>query len=119
MRITALIVAAVLMLGACSSSSKRSSSSTTTASGRTLNVFGAASLTGAFTALGKTFETAHSGTKVNFDFDSSTILSQQIQDNPGKADVFASADEKNMQKLQTTGEVTGTPTVFAKNQMEI
>jgi molybdate transport system substrate-binding protein len=119
MRITPLLIAAALMLGACSSSSKSSSSSTTTASGQTLNVFGAASLTGAFTALGKTFESAHPGTKVNFDFDSSTILSQQIQDNPGKADVFASADEKNMQKLQTAGEVTGAPTVFAKNQMEI
>ena len=116
---TALIIAAALMLGACGSSSKSSSSNTTTASGQTLNVFGAASLTGAFTALGTQFEAAHPGTKVNFDFDSSTILSQQIADNPGKADVFASADEKNMQKLQTAGEVTGTPTVFAKNQMEI
>ena len=119
MRVTALAIAAVLTLAACSSSSKSSSSSTTTTSTHTLNVFGAASLTGAFTALGKTFEAAHPGTKVNFDFDSSTILSQQIEDNPGKADVFASADEKNMQKLQTAGVVTGTPTVFAKNQMEI
>jgi molybdate transport system substrate-binding protein len=107
-----------LALGACSSSSKSGSSSTTTDSGKTVNVFAAASLTTAFTALGKQFETAHPGTKVNLNFDSSTILSQQIVDTPGKADVFASADEKNMQKLQDT-EVTGTPTVFAKNQMEI
>ena len=82
-------------------------------------MFAAASLTAAFTALGKQFETAHPGTKVNLNFDSSTILSQQIEDTPGKADVFASADQKNMQKLQDAGEVTGTPTVFAKNQMEI
>jgi len=93
--------------------------STTTGSKQTLNVFGAASLKTAFTALGTDFEAAHPGATVNFDFDSSTILAQQITDNPGTADVFASADEKNMQKLQDAGQVTGTPTVFAKNQMEI
>lgn len=119
MRISALVLAATLTLGACSSNSKSGSSSNTTPSGGTVNVFAAASLTTAFTALGKQFETAHPGTRVNLNFDSSTILSQQIQDTPGKADVFASADEKNMQKLQGAGEVTGTPTVFAKNQMEI
>lgn len=120
MRISVLVVAAALAFTACSSSSKSDSSSTTTAaSGKTVNVFAAASLNAAFTDLGKQFESAHPGTKVNFDFDSSTILSQQIQDNPGKADVFASADTANMQKLEDAKAVTGTPTVFAKNQMEI
>ena len=56
---------------------------------------------------------------MNFNFDSSTILVEQIQDTARPADVFASADQKNMQKLQDAGDVTGTPTVFAKNQMEI
>jgi molybdate transport system substrate-binding protein len=116
-----LVLAIALALAACGSSSKSgsSSSTTTTASGGTVNVFAASSLTAAFTALGKQFETAHPGTKVNLDFDSSTILAQQIQDTPGKADVFASADQKNMRKLQDSGEVTSSPTVFAKNQMEI
>jgi molybdate transport system substrate-binding protein len=120
-RTSALVLVVAVALSACGSSSKSSSSSTTTASGSggTLNVFAASSLTAAFTALGKQFEAAHPGTKVNFNFDSSTILSGQIADTPGKADVFASADQKNMTKLQTAGVVTGTPTVFAKNQMEI
>jgi molybdate transport system substrate-binding protein len=123
MRTSVLVVAAVLAFTACSSSSKRGSSTTTSSNGSTststLNVFAAASLNTAFTDLGKQFESAHPGTKVTFDFDSSTILSQQIQDNPGKADVFASADTANMQKLEDAKVVTGTPTVFAKNQMEI
>ena len=46
------------------------------------------------------------------------MLVTQIQ-NGAPADVFASADQKNMQKLQSEGDVTTTPTVFAKNQMEI
>ena len=78
----------------------------------------ASSLTEAFTTLGKQFESAHPGTKVNLDFSSSSTLAEQIQQG-APADVFASADTDNMQKLQTSGDVTGTPTVFAKNQMEI
>ena len=122
-RTSALVLVVAVALSACGSSSKSNSSSSTSTtasgSGGTLNVFAASSLTAAFTTLGKQFETAHPGTKVNFNFDSSTILSGQIQDTPGKADVFASADQKNMTKLQSAGVVTGTPTVFAKNQMEI
>ena len=81
-------------------------------------MFAASSLTSAFTALAKQFEAAHPGTKVKIDFDSSSVLVTQIK-NGAPADVFASADTKNMQKLQSNGDVTGTPTVFAKNQMEI
>lgn len=119
--VLALVVATAL--SACGSSSKGGASSSTSATasdpGGTLNVFAAVSLTGAFTALGRQFEAAHPHTSVNFDFDSSTILAGQIQDTPGKADVFASADQKNMTTLQDAGVVTGTPTVFARNQLEI
>jgi molybdate transport system substrate-binding protein len=122
-RTSALVLVVAVALSACGSSSKSDSSSspstTASGSGGTLNVFAASSLTAAFTALGTQFEAAHPGTKVNFNFDSSTILSGQIEDTPGKADVFASADQKNMTKLQSAGVVSGTPTVFAKNQMEI
>src|SRR4029078_13644176 len=78
----------------------------------------ASSLTKGFTALGEQFEAAHPGSHVNFSFASSSTLAEQIQ-NGAPADVFASADQKNMTKLQTAGAVTGTPVVFAKNQMEI
>jgi molybdate transport system substrate-binding protein len=113
------VVAVSLTLTACGSSSKSGapSGSTPKLSG-SINVLAASSLTKAFTAFAAQFEAAHPGTKVNLSFGSSSILATQIQ-NGAPADVFASADTKNMQKLQTSGDVTAAPTVFAKNQMEI
>ena len=106
-----------LVLGACGSSSK-TATPTTDGSGGSITVLAASSLTKAFTALKSEFEAAHAVAKVNLNFASSSTLVEQIQ-NGAPADVFASADQKNMKKLEDAGAVTGTPTVFAKNQMEI
>ncbi len=116
----ATAVALTFGLAACGSSSRTAGPATTAGpdSGGSINVLAASSLTKAFTALASEFEAAHSGAKVNLNFASSSTLVEQIQ-NGAPADVFASADQKNMQKLQDAGAVTGTPTVFAKNQMEI
>jgi len=127
----ALALAGVMMgaLGACGSSSKSGTPSTnagattTTAAGSkafsgSITVFAAASLTSAFTDLAHQFEAAHPGTSVKLDFDSSSVLVTQIE-NGAPADVFASADQKNMQKLQTKGDIAGAPVVFARNLMEI
>jgi molybdate transport system substrate-binding protein len=76
------------------------------------------SLTKAFTEFAKEFEDAHPGTSIELNPGSSTTLALQIQGG-AETDVFASADTKNMQKLQDGGEVTATPVVFAKNEMEI
>jgi len=111
---TAIVLA--LALGTCGSSSK--SGTPADAGSGSIDVLAASSLTKAFTALGSEFEAAHAGTKVNFNFASSATLVEQIR-NGAPADVFASADQKNMQKLQDAGAVMGTPVVFAKNQMEI
>jgi len=127
--IGAAAVACVLALGlsACGSSAKpaATSPSTTSAAGSgsarlsgSITVFAAASLTSSFKDLAKQFEAAHPGTTVKLDFDSSSVLVTQIE-NGAPADVFASADRKNMQKLQSKGDVTATPTVFAKNLLEI
>ena len=79
----------VVALAACSSSS--SSTSTGSAGGSTdLTVFAASSLTAAFTKIGTDFEAANPGTKVTFNFGSSTDLATQIS-SEGTADVFASA----------------------------
>lgn len=111
MRVWPFVLAGTLALTACGSSDGSSS-------GGSINVLAGSSLTKAFTALAKQFEAAHPGTHVNLSFGSSTILAGQIQDG-APADVFASADQKNMTKLQTAGAVTGTPALLAKNQMEI
>jgi molybdate transport system substrate-binding protein len=118
MRRISVLVTIALALTACGSSAKTSSPSSSTKPGGSMNVLAAASLTKSFTGLAKQFESAHPGSHVNLSFASSSILAEQIK-NGAPADVFASADQKNMSKLQTAGAVTGTPVVFAKNQMEI
>jgi len=121
---TALVMVALAAgLGACGSSAKSSSTPTTSASvssqiSGSITVFAASSLTSSFKDLAKQFETAHPGTTVKLDFDSSSVLVTQIESG-APADVFASADTKNMQKLQSKGVVTATPTVFAKNLLEV
>ncbi|WP_461175060.1 molybdate ABC transporter substrate-binding protein [Arthrobacter sp. Z1-9] len=87
-------------------------------SGRTLTVFAAASLKTSFTELGKTFEARHPGTAVALSFAGSADLATQISQG-APADVFASADARNMEKLQDTGLVDGEPQIFATNTLAI
>jgi molybdate transport system substrate-binding protein len=80
-----------------------------------IKVFAAASLTGAFTELGGRYTAANDGTKVTFNFAGSQALATQIrQDAP--ADVFASADTGNMDKVK---DLVGTPQSFAGNLLQI
>ena len=83
----------------------------------TLTVFAAASLTGAFEELGADFEADHEGVSVEFNFAGSSDLAAQIQGG-APADVFASADEPNMEKL-TADDLVGAPETFATNVLEI
>ena len=83
---------------------------------RTLTVFAAASLTSTFTELGDQFERDHPGRTVRFNFAGSATLVEQIR-NGAPADVFASADRKNMTKL--ADRTDGDPVVFARNQLAI
>jgi molybdate transport system substrate-binding protein len=64
------------------------------------------------------FEKAHPGVAVELNFAGSQTLVQQIQEG-APADVFASADETNMQKLVASGEIAGTPQLFAHNALQI
>src|SRR5215217_6891587 len=63
-----------------------------------VTVFAAASLTGAFTQLGKDFESTHPGVTVRFNFAGSSALAQQLE-RGAPADVFASAAPKNMDQV--------------------
>ncbi|WP_084195966.1 molybdate ABC transporter substrate-binding protein [Streptosporangium amethystogenes] len=98
---------------ATSASSGTSSDSGST----TLTVFAAASLTGTFTELGKTFEAAHPGTTVRFNFGSSATLAQQIVEG-APADVFAAASPATM-KTVTDASPAGTPVTFVRNILQI
>ncbi|WP_439692482.1 molybdate ABC transporter substrate-binding protein [Curtobacterium sp. SP.BCo] len=94
--------------------------SSTATSGPTgkITVFAAASLQQTFTTLGKQYEDAHPGTSIAFSFAGSSDLVTQIR-NGAPADVFASADEANMDKLVKTDIAPGSPEDFATNVLEI
>lgn len=83
-----------------------------------ITVSAAASLTEAFTEIGAQFEKKNPGTDVTFNFDASSALVLQIQSG-APADVFASADEANMEKLVDGGQVTASPVDFAENKLQI
>ena len=86
---------------------------------RTLTVFAAASLTDAFTELGKSFEAANPGVTVTFNFAGSQALRTQIEEG-APADVFASANTKEMDTLVTGSFVTdGTQKIFLTNKLVV
>lgn len=85
---------------------------------QTIIVFAASSLQDAFEQLKIEFEVAHPRYEVQFSFNSSTQLSHQMIDG-APADVFASADTDNMDLVVLDGEVSGDPTMFTTNHLQI
>jgi molybdate transport system substrate-binding protein len=84
----------------------------------TVSVFAAASLTDAFKALGDSYHGDHPGVTIQLNFAGSPTLVTQIEQG-AQADVFASADTTNMDKLRGDGFTSGTPQVFAHNKLEV
>jgi molybdate transport system substrate-binding protein len=111
-------VVALVAAALCSSCGNAPASSSPSAPGGTITVFAASSLTAAYTAIGKDFQTAHSGSMVKFSFGGSSTLVAQIQQG-AIGDIFASADQPNMQKAVDAGLVAGSPSIFAHNRLEI
>lgn len=110
-------------LGGCASSAPAAdgtppSTATQDALEGSITVFAAASLKATFTDVAAEFEAAHPGTTVDLNFAGSADLVTQITEG-APADVFASADEKNMAKLTDAGLVEGDPVDFATNTLEI
>jgi molybdate transport system substrate-binding protein len=83
-----------------------------------ITVAEAASLTDAFAEIATQFQKQHKGTTITLNPAASSALVTQIQGG-APADVFASADLTNMDKLVTSGNVKAAPQTFARNQMEI
>jgi molybdate transport system substrate-binding protein len=83
-----------------------------------ITVYAASSLTATFQEIGKEFEAAHDGVTVDFDFAGSSDLVAQIQQG-APADVFASADQANMDKLTGDNLQGSDPQTFASNTLEI
>lgn len=106
----ALAVALLLPLAACSPTPASSNS--------TVTVFAAASLKDSFPEIGKAFTAKNPGVTVEFSFAGSSSLVDQIQGG-APADVFASADEKNMKRAADAKLVSGTPKLFATNTLTL
>lgn len=103
----------VLLVTGCSQDSAES----TGGNDEPLQVFAAASLTDTFTEIGELFEQEH-GIPVTFNFAGSSDLVAQIEQG-APADVFASADEANMDRADDAGVLGEEPVVFASNTLMI
>lgn len=114
-RFIAILATVAATCAACGSSAPAAAPSALSGS---ITVFAAASLTDSFKALSTAFQTAHPGVMLQFNFAGTPTLVTQIEQG-AKADVFASADTTNMDKLKGDGFTVGTPQVFAHNQLEI
>ncbi|MDT5078922.1 MAG: molybdate transport system substrate-binding protein [Mycobacterium sp.] len=126
-RVSTLFAAGLLAVGllsGCGSSTDSSKSSSSGApamtgpSGASLMVFAAASLKQSFTQIGEQFKTDNPGAAVEFNFAGSSDLVTQLTQG-ATADVFASADTKNMDKAIQANLVAGTPVNFASNVLTI
>ena len=127
-RIVALTIVVALAALGCGSDDDEPGSSGTTTTGTSapadelegdIQVAAAASLTEAFEELAQMFEDEHPGVTVTPEFGPSSGLSDGILEGQ-PADVFASADEANMQKLVDGDAVDESAVqVFANNRPEI
>lgn len=82
----------------------------------TLTVFAASSLTDAFTEIGETFKAANPGVDVAFNFGGSSALATQLSEG-APADVFASANARQMTVAKDAGRIAGATHTFVKNRL--
>lgn len=83
-----------------------------------LRIAATSSLTEVFNDIGEQFMQANPDITIAFNFASSSDLALQISQGL-PADVFASADVKNMAKVTDAGLLHGQPVAFATNSLEI
>jgi len=109
-RIFSLLLFLSLFLGACAGTPNTS---------HTLTVYAAASLTDAFTEIGRTFEAEHPDVTIVFNFGGSQNLRTQIEQG-APADVFASANTREMDTLVAQNFVeSAMPQIFLTNQLVV
>jgi len=127
-RLATLSIALFVLLAGCSGGGATTAPTTaptvapTTAPSATppvsLTIFAAASLKKAFGEAATAYQAANPGTTLTFSFDASSALETQIEQG-APADIFASADTKNPQKLIDGGFSAGPITTFAGNLLTV
>ena len=83
-----------------------------------ITVFAAASLTGAFTEMGEAFKQDQPGASLTFNFAGSQELRAQLEQG-ARAEIFASADQAQMNLALKADLIDGQPAVFAQNRLAI
>ena len=109
----AIVTTVALLVAACAEPN-----ATGTPQIKDITVFAAASLTDAFTQAGDRFAQTNTRVRFVFNFGSSSTLATQIT-NGAPADVYASADEANMEKIVDANLTDGRAQLFASNRLEI
>jgi molybdate transport system substrate-binding protein len=115
-RLNALAVALLVVGSACGGASPAASSPAPLAG--SITVFAGSSLTDAFKKAGEQLKLKNPGTAFVFNFGSSSTLATQII-NGAPADVFASADDTNMQKIVDAKLNDSAPANFVSNRLQI
>src|SRR5712692_7886925 len=83
---------------------------------KNLTVFAASSLTDAFNDVKTAFEAVNRGVEVVYSFGASNTLATQLAQG-APADIFASANAKQMSAAQDAKRIAGKPRSFAKNRL--
>ncbi len=113
--LTAALLAALAL--ACGGDSAAETPADGSLRGR-ITIFAAASLTDAFGEIANRFEALHPATEVVFNFAGSPTLCLQLELG-ARADVFASADQAQMERAQASGSVRADDAVFARNRLVV
>jgi molybdate transport system substrate-binding protein len=80
-----------------------------------LTIFAAASLADAFDELKRQIEAANPGTTITYSFAASSALATQLEQG-AKADLFASADQPQLDRARQAGVIQGEDRVFVLNK---
>jgi molybdate transport system substrate-binding protein len=113
-----LVLLCLLCLGLLLTSCAGPGSGPAAGAQRELTVFAAASLTDSFNEIGPAFSTRTGGPRVTFNYGGSNTLRAQIEQG-ARADVFASANETEMNNLTKGSFATATPSIFARNRLVV
>ncbi|CPW35871.1 Molybdenum ABC transporter ModA%2C periplasmic [Mycobacteroides abscessus] len=117
----ATLLAGSMIVAGCGTRTGSEGGSATSSTGAgdpvRLHVLAAASLRKAFTEIGRSFESTHAGTTVEFTFAGSSDLVTQLTQG-AQADVLATADSANMDKAWKAHAVIN-PVDFAANTLTI
>jgi molybdate transport system substrate-binding protein len=113
------VVAALALAGCAASPGAEPEASGSSELSGSLSIYAAASLTTAFDRIAAEFEDENPEVDIlPLVYDGSSTLARQIVEG-APADVFASADEKNMATVEDAGLVEGSARLFASNTLVI